>query len=82
MNLSYDPNDPLQHIGEALGLLLVAIAQEHDNPLGLLDATQRAVQKCEEHPEMFAPQTKALVRYASKSLEGAIQAAIDRTQPN
>jgi hypothetical protein len=82
MNLAHDPNDPIQHIGEALALIVTAIAQEHDAPLQLLDAMQAAVRQCEDHRSMFAPQTLALVRYATKGLEGAIQAASDSRSPN
>lgn len=82
MNLNYDPTDLVQHIGEALALIVTAIAQEHDEPLALLDALQRAEQKCIDHPSLYAPQTRALVRYAHKGLEGSIQAAMSRSQPN
>ena len=82
MKLTFDPNDLIQHIGEALALIVTAIAQEHDAPLQLLDAMHRAVEKCTDHPTMYSPVTKSLVRYAAKGLEGSIQGAIDRTRPN
>lgn len=82
MQLTFDPNDSLQHIGEALALLLVAIAQHVDDPHGLLEAVQRAEQRCVEFPTMYAPQTRALVRYAHKGLEGALDADSARRQPN
>jgi hypothetical protein len=82
MELKYDPQDIVQHIGEALALIVTAIAQEHDAPLQLLDAMQRAVEKCDDFPAMYSPVTKALVRYASKGLEGSILAASGRDLQN
>jgi hypothetical protein len=80
--VEFDPNDPIQHIGEALGLIVVALAQEHDAPHALLAAMQRAVQQCNDHPAMYAPQTKALVHYAAQSLHGALEAAASNHRPN
>lgn len=74
--------DLVQQIGEALGLIVIAIAQEHDAPLQLLDAMQHAVAKCNEHQALFSPVTRDLVRYAAVSLEGAIQAASGPAMPN
>lgn len=82
MDINYDPKDLLQHIGEALGLLLVAIAQEHDDPHALLDRVQAAEQKCLEFPAMYAPQTRLLLRFAGNALAGSLQAASDRNAPN
>ena len=82
MNLNFDPNDLVTQIGEALGLIVTAIAQEHDAPLQLLDAMHRAVQKCDDFPTMYSPLTKELVLHATKGLEGSVQAAIDRQEPN
>lgn len=83
MDLNFDPNDSTQHIGVALALIVIAIAQEHDAPLKLLDAMQRAVEKCDDYPAMFSPVTKLLVQHATKGLEGAIQAAaIGQTTPH
>ena len=80
MELTYDPNDLVQHIGEALALIMVAIAQEHDAPEPLLDAMRRAVAKCDDYPGMYSPVTRSLVCYAEQGLAGAIQAAIGRQQ--
>lgn len=82
MDLNFDPNDPLQHIGEALALIVVAIAQHVEDPHGLLEAMQRAERKCVDFPANFAPQTRLLVRYAHKGLEGALDAAQADRRPN
>lgn len=80
--LAFAPNDPIQHIGEAMGLMLVALAQEHDAPHALLAAMQRAVRKCHDHPTVFAPQTRALLQHATQALDGALAAAASRQSPN
>jgi hypothetical protein len=81
--LAFDPNDLIQHIGEAMGLMLIALAEEHDAPIALLAAMQRAVQQCRDHPTLYSPETAALVRYAAASLEGRIAAvAAMRGAPN
>jgi polysaccharide pyruvyl transferase WcaK-like protein len=74
VKLEYDPKNLISHIGEALGLLLVAIAQEHDAPDALLEAVTRAERKAEEHRQMYSPETTAMLRYARKSLESALEA--------
>ena len=82
MELTFDPKDTIQHIGEALALIVTAIAQEHDAPLQLLDALQGAVRQCKAHPTMYSPVTRDLVQYAAQGLEGAIQGAMAANKPN
>lgn len=83
MNLTYDPNDTLHHIGEALGLLLVAIAEQHDHPMDLLDSVQHAATHASENPTLYAPATRHLVLTAAKALEGSIAfAQTQRSAPN
>lgn len=68
-------NDLVQQIGEALGLIVTAIAQEHDAPMQLLDAMNGVAEQCRSHPQLYSPVTQELVLHAAKGLEGAIQAA-------